>query len=97
MIKKAGDQPAFLLASQEGLEPPTPNLEGSCSIRMSYWLLVTGNAKLVPEAGLEPATPDGGQILSLLCKPFHHSGTGLLSNKKASSMEITRLDRYDTK
>ena len=26
------------LASQEGLEPPTPNLEGSCSIRMSYWL-----------------------------------------------------------
>ncbi len=27
-----------LLASQEGLEPPTPNLEGSCSIRMSYWL-----------------------------------------------------------
>ena len=38
MIKKAGDQPAFLLASQEGLEPPTPNLEGSCSIRMSYWL-----------------------------------------------------------
>ena len=26
------------MASQEGLEPPTPNLEGSCSIRMSYWL-----------------------------------------------------------
>ena len=27
-----------LVASQEGLEPPTPNLEGSCSILMSYWL-----------------------------------------------------------
>ncbi len=26
------------VASQEGLEPPTPNLEGSCSIQMSYWL-----------------------------------------------------------
>lgn len=27
------------MASQEGLEPPTPNLEGSCSILMSYWLM----------------------------------------------------------
>lgn len=34
----------FLMASQEGLEPPTPNLEGSCSILMSYWLLMNGNA-----------------------------------------------------
>lgn len=27
---------AVNLACREGLEPPTPNLEGSCSIRMSY-------------------------------------------------------------
>lgn len=27
---------AVKLACREGLEPPTPNLEGSCSIRMSY-------------------------------------------------------------
>ena len=25
------------MARQEGLEPPTYCLEGSCSIRMSYW------------------------------------------------------------
>ena len=25
------------VARQEGLEPPTYCLEGSCSIRMSYW------------------------------------------------------------
>ncbi len=33
------------MASQEGLEPPTPNLEGSCSIRMSYWLCLNGDFK----------------------------------------------------
>ena len=38
-IKKNRLKSLFFLASQEGLEPPTPNLEGSCSIRMSYWLM----------------------------------------------------------
>ena len=28
---------ATLLARQEGLEPPTYCLEGSCSIQLSYW------------------------------------------------------------
>ena len=27
---------AFILARQEGLEPPTPGLEGPCSIQLSY-------------------------------------------------------------
>ena len=29
--------PCFLLARQEGFEPPTHGLEGRCSIRLSYW------------------------------------------------------------
>ncbi len=28
---------AMLLVRQEGLEPPTYCLEGSCSIQLSYW------------------------------------------------------------
>ena len=31
---------------------------------------------MVPGAGLEPTRPCGREILSLLCKPFHHPGTG---------------------
>ena len=29
----------MLMARQEGLEPPTYCLEGSCSIQLSYWRL----------------------------------------------------------
>ena len=32
----------FYLARQEGLEPPTYCLEGSCSIRLSYWRIIDG-------------------------------------------------------
>jgi hypothetical protein len=32
--------------------------------------------KVVPSAGLEPARPYSREILSLLCLPFHHEGTG---------------------
>ena len=32
-----GGAKALLLARQEGLEPPTYCLEGSCSIQLSYW------------------------------------------------------------
>ncbi len=32
-----GGSKAMLLARQEGLEPPTYCLEGSCSIQLSYW------------------------------------------------------------
>ena len=31
-----------LLARQEGLEPPTYCLEGSCSIQLSYWRISSG-------------------------------------------------------
>lgn len=34
------------------------------------------NRKLVPAAGFEPARPFGLRILSPLCLPFHHAGTG---------------------
>ena len=27
----------FVMVSQEGFEPPTPGLEGLCSIQLSYW------------------------------------------------------------
>ena len=37
--------------SQEGLEPPTYCLEGSCSIQMSYWRM------LERVTGIEPAYP----------------------------------------
>ena len=30
------------MARQEGLEPPTYCLEGSCSIQLSYWRLLNG-------------------------------------------------------
>ena len=30
------------MARQEGLEPPTYCLEGSCSIRLSYWRIIDG-------------------------------------------------------
>ena len=36
---------------QEGLEPPTYCLEGSCSIQMSYWRM------LERVTGIEPAYP----------------------------------------
>lgn len=44
-----------LMASQEGLEPPTPNLEGSCSILMSYWLM--GN-NFTAQTGLACSWPN---------------------------------------
>lgn len=50
---------------------------------MSYWLSGDAMHFMVPEAGLEPATPYGGQILSLLCKPFHHSGNRLIVKQKS--------------
>ncbi len=31
----------FLMTSQEGFEPPTVRLEGACSIRLSYWDIIT--------------------------------------------------------
>ena len=39
------------LVRQEGLEPPTYCLEGSCSIQMSYWRM------LERVTGIEPAYP----------------------------------------
>ena len=39
------------MARQEGFEPPTYCLEGSCSIRMSYWRM------LERVTGIEPASP----------------------------------------
>ena len=33
---------AVFLARQEGLEPPTYCLEGSCSIQLSYWRISNG-------------------------------------------------------
>ena len=54
-------------ARQEGIEPPTWSLEGSCSIQLSYWRLVGKEpkssshvpvhiARYIGAAGFEPAT-----------------------------------------
>ena len=40
------------LARQEGLEPPTYCLEGSCSIQLSYWRI-----SMERVTGIEPAYP----------------------------------------
>jgi hypothetical protein len=39
----------------------------------SIYTLLIGIRKLVAEAGIEPASPFGREILNLLCLPFHHS------------------------
>ena len=36
-LRPLGDTHHIKLARQEGLEPPTYCLEGSCSIQLSYW------------------------------------------------------------
>ena len=52
--------PAEEMARQEGLEPPTYCLEGSCSIQLSYWRVsmerVTGIGPAYPawKAGVLP-------------------------------------------
>ena len=40
------------MVRQKGLEPPTYCLEGSCSIRMSYWRICMERV-----TGIEPASP----------------------------------------
>ena len=40
------------MARQEGFEPPTYCLEGSCSIQLSYWRI--GMERVT---GIEPASP----------------------------------------
>ena len=42
----------FILARQEGFEPPTYCLEGSCSILLSYW-----RKWMEQVTGIEPASP----------------------------------------
>ena len=41
------------LVRQEGLEPATSCLEGSCSIQLSYWRIMER------VTGIEPASPAG--------------------------------------
>ena len=43
------------LARQEGLEPATYCLEGSCSIQLSYWRILAHGMERV--TGIEPASP----------------------------------------
>ena len=45
------------LARQEGLEPPAYCLEGSCSIRLSYWRIFRPSRKLERVKGIEPSYP----------------------------------------
>lgn len=40
-------------------------------------------SSMVPAAGLEPARPFGLEILSLLCLPFHHAGSGMTGRYQA--------------
>ena len=45
------------LARQEGFEPPTYCLEGSCSILLSYWRISRSNHFLERAMGIEPTYP----------------------------------------
>ena len=45
------------LARQEGLEPPAYCLEGSCSIRLSYWRRSVPSVWLERVKGIEPSYP----------------------------------------
>ena len=38
---------AFILARQEGLEPPTPGLEGPCSIQLSYCRVIRNGPRIL--------------------------------------------------
>ena len=51
-------QSLFLtLARQEGLEPPAYCLEGSCSIRLSYWRTFKNPRKMERVKGIGPSYP----------------------------------------
>ena len=45
------------LARQEGFEPPTYCLEGSCSILLSYWRMCAAPAHVERVMGIEPTYP----------------------------------------
>ena len=47
----------YHLARQEGFEPPTYCLEGSCSILLSYWRISRSNHFLERAMGIEPTYP----------------------------------------
>ena len=49
---------------------------------------------MVPGAGIEPARPNGRQILSLLCLPI--SPPGRLKHSSASSFEKTTVVVFST-
>ena len=49
---------------------------------------------LVPKAGLEPARPEGHDILSVGCLPFHHLGIWLRwldSNQRNATVKVSCL------
>ena len=47
----------YQMARQEGFEPPTYCLEGSCSILLSYWRISDPERKLERVMGIEPTYP----------------------------------------
>ena len=47
----------YQMARQEGFEPPTYCLEGSCSILLSYWRISDPKQKLERVMGIEPTYP----------------------------------------
>ena len=79
------------MARQEGLEPPTYCLEGSCSIQLSYWRIsmerVTGIGPAYPawKAGVLPLNYTRKSLsLAVSAREFYHKkcklSTGFFQN-----------------
>ena len=78
------------LARQEGLEPPAYCLEGSCSIRLSYWRIFLPSRKLERVKGIEPSYPAwkaGILPLNYTRKP-EHNNTGWVGCQDLSEKNL---------
>ena len=81
------------MARQEGLEPPTYCLEGSCSIQLSYWRIsmerVTGIGPAYPawKAGVLPLNYTRKSLsIAVSAREFYHRtdllSTGIFQNTR---------------
>ena len=80
------------MARQEGLEPPTYCLEGSCSIQLSYWRMLEPANKTPPWWPHGPAL-SGPSAVESICEasipknPYLTDGAGDGNRTHATSLE----------